>query len=76
MREGELVKVNNELVFHREPLADLDRKLLERKASAPTIKVPEFKDLAGVSRKYAIPLLEYFDRTKRPRRRGDAREIL
>lgn len=76
LREGELVRVTDELVFHTQPLAELDRKLVERKAAEPTISVPQFKDLAGVSRKYAIPLLEYFDRIKRTRRRGDAREIL
>jgi selenocysteine-specific elongation factor len=35
-----------------------------------------FKELAGVSRKYGIPLLEYFDRERVTRRVGDAREIL
>jgi len=35
-----------------------------------------FKELAGVSRKYAIPLLEYFDREKITRRAGDKRLVL
>ena len=39
------------------------------------IDVPAFKDLAGVSRKYAIPLLEYFDRERVTRRAGDRRII-
>jgi len=38
--------------------------------------VPGFKDLAGVSRKYAIPLLEYFDRERITVRAGDKRVIL
>ena len=38
--------------------------------------VPTFKELAGVSRKYAIPLLEYFDREQVTRRTGDKRVIL
>ena len=40
-----------------------------------TIDVPKFKDIAGVSRKFAIPLLEYFDREKVTLRVGDKRVI-
>ena len=39
------------------------------------IDVATFKELAGVSRKYAIPLLEYFDREHVTRRAGDKRVI-
>jgi selenocysteine-specific elongation factor len=38
--------------------------------------VAKFKELTGVSRKYAIPLLEYLDRERVTKRVGDAREIL
>jgi len=38
--------------------------------------VAQFKELTGVSRKYAIPLLEYLDREHVTRRAGDVREIL
>jgi len=38
--------------------------------------VPVFKDLAGITRKYAIPLLEYLDRERVTRRQGDERVIL
>jgi selenocysteine-specific elongation factor len=37
--------------------------------------VTQFKEIAGVSRKYAIPILEYFDREKLSRRAGDKRLI-
>ena len=43
--------------------------------TSPTV-IPTFKTLAGVSRKYAIPLLEYFDREQITRRAGDKRVIL
>ena len=42
----------------------------------PKIGVAEFKELTGVSRKYAIPLLEYLDRERVTRRAGDERVIL
>jgi selenocysteine-specific elongation factor len=40
------------------------------------IDVAQFKEMTGVTRKYAIPLLEYLDRERVTRRVGDAREIL
>jgi selenocysteine-specific elongation factor len=47
-----------------------------QKSKSPKIDVARFKDLAGVSRKYAIPLLEYLDRERVTRRVGDERVIL
>jgi selenocysteine-specific elongation factor len=41
-----------------------------------TIDVAKFKELAGVSRKYAIPLLEFLDRERITKRAGDRRAIL
>ncbi len=73
---GELVKVG-ELVFHRQSLEQTRELLLQFKAEyGAKIDVGAFKDLTGVSRKFAIPLLEYFDRQRVTRRFGDAREIL
>jgi selenocysteine-specific elongation factor len=73
---GELVRVSD-LIFHRSALESL-RAVMERfKAEkGPRIDVATFKDLTGVSRKYAIPLLEYLDRQRVTRRVGDVREIL
>ena len=76
LRDRVLVKISSELVFHREALENLRARLKAEKARSPKIDVARFKDLAGVSRKYAIPLLEYLDRERVTRRVGDAREIL
>jgi selenocysteine-specific elongation factor len=76
LREGELVRVNADLVFHRDAIEKLRELLREQKAKSDRIAVPLFKDLTGVSRKYAIPLLEYLDRVKVTRRVGDERVIL
>ena len=76
LREKVLVKIADDLVFHRDPLEDLRKRMAEEKAERPKIDVARFKDLAGVSRKYAIPLLEYLDREHVTRRTGDARVIL
>jgi selenocysteine-specific elongation factor len=50
--------------------------MTEYKTQSPKIDVGRFKDLTGVSRKYAIPLLEYLDRERVTRRVGDERVIL
>ena len=74
LRENKLVKISNELVFHCSALEVLKRMLAEKKGER--LSVGAFKDYTGVSRKYAIPLLEYADREKWTRREGDARVVL
>jgi len=76
VNSGELVAVTGEFYFPSEVLDELRSKLRDQAESDPTIDVAKFKDIAGVSRKYAIPLLEYFDRTHVTRRVGDKRQIL
>lgn len=76
---GTLVRVQGEMFFHAHAIEHL-KSLLDEFAAAHEpdrlIDVPGFKDLAGVSRKYAIPLLEYFDRERITVRAGDKRIIL
>jgi selenocysteine-specific elongation factor len=76
LREKTLVKISEDLVFHRSALENLRSLLAAEKIKSPKIDVARFKDLTGVSRKYAIPLLEYLDREHVTRRVGDTREIL
>jgi selenocysteine-specific elongation factor len=76
LREKALVKISEELVFHRSALENLRKLLAAEKTRSPKIDVARFKGLTGVSRKYAIPLLEYLDREHVTRRVGDTREIL
>ena len=76
---GALVRVTGDLLFHRDALARLVELLREYAAQHEPerlIDVAAFKDLANVSRKYAIPLLEYLDRARITRRAGDRRLIL
>jgi selenocysteine-specific elongation factor len=76
LRDRVLVKISEELVFHRGALEQLRRELTGYKTKSAKIDVAKFKELTGVSRKYAIPLLEYLDRERVTRRVGDVREIL
>jgi selenocysteine-specific elongation factor len=76
LRDKVLVKISEDLVFHQSALQELRRQIATYKATAQKIDVGKFKELTGITRKYAIPLLEYLDRERVTRRVGDAREIL
>ena len=81
LRDKVLVKVSDELVFHQAALTNLRGQMAAYKAKSAAvgvakIDVGKFKELTGVSRKYAIPLLEYLDRERVTRRVGDERVIL
>ena len=77
LREQVLVRVAMDLVFHRAALERVRQILAEYKAkTGARIGVPAFKELTGITRKYAIPLLEYLDRERVTRRDGDVRVIL
>jgi selenocysteine-specific elongation factor len=73
---GTLVKLHDGKVFHADALEDLREKLREFAKHSPQIDVGAFKELAGLTRKHAIPLLEHFDAEKTTRRIGNKREIL
>ena len=76
LRDKVLVKISDELVFHRSALEHLRRLVAAQKTKSPKIDIAKFKELTDVSRKYAIPLLEYLDREHVTKRVGDSREIL
>jgi selenocysteine-specific elongation factor len=76
LRDKVLIKISDELVFHGNALAELRRMVVAQKARSPKMDVAKFKELTGISRKYAIPLLEYLDRERITKRVGDSREIL
>jgi selenocysteine-specific elongation factor len=77
-RQKVLVRVDT-LLFHDEALKQLKAELAALKTSAGNaarIDVATFKERFGVSRKFAIPLLEYLDRERVTRRMGDSRVLL
>jgi len=74
LREKRLVRVSDDLVFHHTAMERLRTMLAARQAAR--FNVGTFKDWTGISRKYAIPLLEYLDRERVTRREGDERVVL
>ncbi len=76
LRDKVLLKISDELVFHKTTIEALKKMLAMEKAKSSKVDVARFKELTGVTRKYAIPLLEYLDRERVTRREGDVRIIL
>ena len=74
VKQGTLVRLAEGIYVHRSALASAREKIGARKGD--TIDVGQFKDFFGLSRKIAIPLLEYFDREGVTKRVGDSRRVL
>jgi len=74
LREKRLIRVSDDLVFHHAAMDKLRQMVAVHKAAR--FSVGAFKDWTGISRKYAIPLLEYLDRERVTRRDGDERVVL
>ncbi len=77
VRRSVLIRAGD-LLFHESALARLKAEIqtLKQSGAAETIDVGTFKDRYNVTRKYAIPLLEFLDRERVTRRVGDTRKIL
>ncbi|MGD8883579.1 MAG: selenocysteine-specific translation elongation factor [Desulfobacterales bacterium] len=73
--EGSIVKVKEDLYFHEEAISALKNKLVGFLETQGEITTPQFKEMTGVSRKYVIPLAEYFDSTNVTLRVGDVRKL-
>jgi selenocysteine-specific elongation factor len=75
VKEGVLVKIKEDLYFHSQAIEALQNKLVEFLREKKEITTPQFKELTGVSRKYTIPLIEYFDANQITVRVGDSRVL-
>lgn len=75
LRQGKLVKISESLYYHADTIEKLARELTDYLTRNPDIDAPRFKELTGLSRKFSIPLLEYFDRIKLTMRIGDTRVL-
>jgi selenocysteine-specific elongation factor len=75
VNEGAIVKVKEDLYFHAATIEKLKKKLVEYLEARGEISTPQFKEMTGASRKYVIPLAEYFDSTNVTLRVGDVRKL-
>ncbi|HUJ25594.1 MAG TPA: selenocysteine-specific translation elongation factor [Myxococcales bacterium] len=72
---GRASKISEELWYGTTPLMELKRRVLQHLREHGSIDAQSFKELTGLTRKFAIPLLEYFDREKLTLRIGDKRVL-
>ncbi|MFZ7113385.1 MAG: selenocysteine-specific translation elongation factor [Desulfatiglandales bacterium] len=75
LKEGTLIKVKEDLYFHKTAIDSLQERLIAFLRENGEIDAPRFKDMTNASRKYSIPLLEYFDRSQVTVRVGDTRVL-
>ena len=75
-RQGTLVPLGEGCRIHRRPLGQARTLLLELFQSSPTLTLARFRDAAGISRRYALLLLEHWDREGLTRREGNYRVLL
>ncbi|MBI3127124.1 MAG: selenocysteine-specific translation elongation factor [Candidatus Tectomicrobia bacterium] len=75
VNEGTLVRMKDAVVYHRARLDEAQARLEERLREKGEITAAEFRDLLGITRKHAIPLLEYFDTARVTLRVGDKRVL-
>jgi len=75
VEENQLVKVKEDLFFQRKVIDALKERLVAFLRDRGAITTPEFKDMTGASRKYVIPLAEYFDAVNVTIRVGDTRQL-
>lgn len=75
VHEGELVKIKEELYYDVKALNDLKKRLIDFLETNGEISTPQFKEMTGVSRKFVIPLIEYFDAQNLTLRVGDIRKL-
>lgn len=73
--EGFIVKIKDDLFFHSQPMTQIRKELVNFLSIHGEITTPQFKELTGISRKYLIPLIEYFDSKNVTIRIGDIRKL-
>lgn len=73
--EGALLRLKDNIIYHRHALREAENLLKEHLSRNNEITAAEFRDLLGITRKHAIPLLEYFDTARITLRLGDKRVL-
>jgi selenocysteine-specific elongation factor len=75
-QQGKLLRIDGNLMFTHRNFLILKEKVSQHFNLHGEMSVPEFKEMAQTSRKYAVPLLEYFDKVKITYRDGNTRKLV
>jgi len=73
--QGQIVRVKDDMYYHGVALDSIKTKIVGFFEDHQEMSAPDFKELTGLSRKYLIPVLEYFDKEKLTVRVGDVRHF-
>jgi selenocysteine-specific elongation factor len=73
--EGFLLRVTDDIFLHADADADMRKRVTEKLATVPGLTVAEIRDLLGTTRKFAVPICEFLDRTGLTKRNGDLRVL-
>jgi selenocysteine-specific elongation factor len=76
LKERILIRLSDEIVYHRSTIEEIKKQIKAKFAAGTKFGVADFKELFDITRKHAIPLLEYLDREKFTRRLGNDRVLL
>jgi len=72
---GKIVKIKEDLYYHQDVIEQLKKRVIEFLKKSGEITTPQFKEMTGISRKYVISLIEYFDSINLTIRVGDTRQL-
>ena len=73
--EGLIIRIREDMYFHREAIDAIRKELVDFLTAHGEISTPQFKDMTGASRKFVIPIIEYFDSRNVTIRVGDIRKL-
>lgn len=75
LKDGVLLKIKEDLYFHSTPVEELKNKVIDFLKKNGELNTAQLKEMTGTSRKYTIPLIEYFDHEQITVRVGDSRVL-
>ncbi len=76
LKEKILIKLSDDIIYHQTVIESIKKQIKAKFAAGSKFGVADFKELFDITRKHAIPLLEYLDREKFTRRIGNDRLLL
>ena len=74
--EGDVVKINQDIVASNSKLIDIKLNITKFLSENDSLSVPDFKEMIKITRKYAIPVLEYLDKIKFTFRDKNSRKLV
>ena len=75
-QQDKVLRLEGHLIFTRNNFIKLKSEVISYFKTHEVLTIADFKEMAGTSRKYAMPLLEYFDQEKITYRVPDGRKLI